>query len=191
MPQEVEVKLWVTSSLAEIRRRIRQLGFALKKRRVFEQNVLLDTARLDLGKKNELIRLRKVGAKSILTYKGPAKPGPHKSREELECDVENADFMQLILQRLGYQTRFRYEKYRAEYERRGTKGTVTVDETPIGNFLELEGPPRWIDKTARELGFSPADYITQSYGSLYMAWRRAYGAAPAHMVFRPKKLSGS
>ena len=30
--------------------------------------------------------------------------------------------------------------------------------------MELEGPARWIDKTARELGFSRDDYILLSYG---------------------------
>jgi len=27
-----------------------------------------------------------------------------------------------------------------------------LDETPIGNFCEIEGAPRWIDATAKKLG---------------------------------------
>ena len=183
MPQEVEIKLWTTSPLAEIRKRVKELGFVLKKRRVFEENVLLDTVSLSLRKKRELIRLRKVGSKSILTYKGPPKPGEYRSREELECELPDASCMELIFGRLGYSPHFRYEKYREEYQRRGTTGTLTIDETPIGNFLELEGPPRWIDKSARDLGFSRADYITQSYGNLYLAWCREHGIGPTNMVF--------
>ena len=58
-----------------------------------------------------------------------------------------------------------------------------LDETPIGDFLELEGPPRWIARAARALGRSPADYITASYGSLYLQHCQAKGVKPSHMVF--------
>jgi adenylate cyclase, class 2 len=65
---------------------------------------------------------------------------------------------------------------------------ATVDETPIGVFLELEGLPRWVDRIARVLGFSAADYITLSYGRLYIEACAARGIAPTNMVFdRPKK----
>jgi len=61
---------------------------------------------------------------------------------------------------------------------------VLLDETPIGNFLELEGSPRWIDRTARRLGFSPKDYINRSYGYLYLAWCRERRIRPKDMVFK-------
>src|SRR5205085_2563351 len=142
-----------------------------------------DTPSLDLRRKGELIRVRRAGEVGVLTFKGPSKAGRHKTREELECEVDNPERMQLILGRLGYYPVFRYEKFREEYERPGEHGTITVDETPIGNFLELEGSPKWIDGTAKELGFSPADYVTQSYGSLYLAWCREHGIAPSDMLF--------
>jgi adenylate cyclase class 2 len=59
-----------------------------------------------------------------------------------------------------------------------------LDETPIGWYMELEGAPRWIDRTARELGFSEDDYITASYGALYQQWSPSRGVKPADMVFR-------
>ena len=46
--------------------------------------------------------------------------------------------MDLILRALGYAPSFRYEKFRAEWT--DGKGQVVVDETPIGNFCEIEGP---------------------------------------------------
>ena len=49
-------------------------------------------------------------------------------------------------------------------------GVVTLDETPIGWFLELEGSPDWIDKTARQLGFSEEDYVILSYAALYLTY---------------------
>ena len=44
---------------------------------------------------------------------------------------------------------------------------MVLDETPIGNFLELEGPQRWIDEVARQLGYSRREYIKDSYAALY------------------------
>jgi adenylate cyclase, class 2 len=181
---EIEIKLWIPTTLPQIRRAIKMLKFERTKRRILEQNIIFDTPGLSLRRKGEIIRVRRVGKRSILTYKGPPKGGRHKSREELECDVDDPDRMQQILERLGYHPVFRYEKFREEYERPGQHGTITVDETPIGNFLELEGAPKWIDKTARQLGFSRADYITRSYGNLYLAWCQEHGIAPSDMVFQ-------
>jgi len=61
---------------------------------------------------------------------------------------------------------------------------VLLDETPIGNFLELEGSPTWIDRTARKLGFSVKDYISRSYGYLYLAYCRERRIRPKNMVFK-------
>jgi adenylate cyclase class 2 len=58
-----------------------------------------------------------------------------------------------------------------------------VDETPIGVYLELEGSPAWIDRTAFQLGFADKDYITASYARLYVEWCEARGVAPTNMLF--------
>ena len=60
---------------------------------------------------------------------------------------------------------------------------ITVDETPIGVFLELEGPAAWIDGTAAALGFHVADYVTDSYAALYRQYRQANPEAPDNMIF--------
>jgi len=59
-----------------------------------------------------------------------------------------------------------------------------LDETPIGTYLELEGPGRWIDRTARQLGYRPEDYITQSYVALLVERCRRRGRVPGNMIFR-------
>ncbi|MDQ2945583.1 MAG: class IV adenylate cyclase [Acidobacteriota bacterium] len=187
---EIEVKLAVPNGLAAMRRAIKALNFKPVTGRVFELNVLFDTLDLQLRRKGEMIRIRRVRKLSILTFKGPSIPGPHKSREELESEITNPDTMELILARLGLHPVFRYEKFREEYMRTGQRGTITLDQTPIGNFVELEGKPRWIDKTARELGFSAAAYITKSYGNLYLAHCREHGLSRSAMVFiRDKALN--
>lgn len=147
-------------------------------------NVLFDTPDFSLRNHGKLIRLRAVGGNTILTYKGPPQAGRHKKREELETKIENGAIFEKILSRLGYAPVFRYEKFRTEYEKPGEGGIATLDETPIGHFLELEGAPRWIDRTAKALGFAPGDYNTKSYGTLYLDYCAAHGMAPADMLFR-------
>jgi adenylate cyclase class 2 len=61
---------------------------------------------------------------------------------------------------------------------------VVVDETPIGSFAEIEGPPRWIEKTARRLGVEPEKYITDNYATLFQLWKMKTGSSAQNMTFR-------
>jgi adenylate cyclase class 2 len=84
---------------------------------------------------------------------------------------------------------FRYEKFRTTYALTRLRSLkIELDETPIGTFLELEGPIAAIDRAARLLGYSRSDYITATYGSLYLAGCRRRARKPGDMVFQPKKL---
>jgi adenylate cyclase class 2 len=145
--------------------------------------VLYDTPAGDLRNRGIVLRVRQVGAKALLTYKGPATTGKHKTREEIEVRFSTAIELPQILERIGYVPVFCYEKYRTEYQGSDRVGIATLDETPVGVFLELEGPPDWIDHAASDLGFSESDYITISYASLYANDCAARGAAPGNMVF--------
>jgi adenylate cyclase, class 2 len=180
---ETEIKLSIANAAAA-RRLLRSKGFRVSKRRVFESNDVFDTPDLRLRKAQSLLRIRDVRRDVLLTYKGPPQDGKHKIREELEIDADNAQTLATILQRLGFQRVFRYQKYRTEF-RWGKAGVVTLDETPIGCFLELEGPPKWIDRTARLLGFTEKDYITLSYGKLYLDRCANDGSPAGDMVFPP------
>lgn len=180
---ETEIKLRVADA-RQAQRLLRAAGYKLLRRRIFEANIVFDTAHLAYRNRGELIRLREVGSRCLLTYKGKPTPGRHKSREEIEVDIaEAAPFIQ-ILARLGLEPVFRYEKYRTEYQRPRSTGLATLDETPIGVFVELEGAPAWIDASARELGFSQADYITLSYGGLYQQYLASNPQGSPDMVFR-------
>lgn len=179
---EVEIKLRL-ADVGAARRALRRAGFRVWRRRLLESNVVFDTPDLALRRAGRLLRLRRAGRQRLLTYKGMAEPGRHKSREEIEVAVSDGRALHWILERLGMRAVFRYEKYRTEYQRPGKAGLVTLDETPIGNFLELEGSPKWIDATARELGFAGADYITASYGRLFFEWAASQPDPPSDMVF--------
>ena len=118
-----------------------------------------------------------------ITYKGRADVARHKSREEVETVVSNTRSITAIFERLGFSAVFRYEKYRTELQRPHSRGVATIDETPVGVYLELEGAPRWIDQTARALGFTDNDYILASYARLYFDACTRDGRAPSNMVF--------
>jgi adenylate cyclase class 2 len=170
--------------VAAARRLLRKAGFRVSRRRVFEANTVFDTANRRLRKANLLLRLRETPGADTFTFKGPPLAAKHKTREELEIVLSNAATCGLILQRVGYQPVFRYEKYRTEFRLPGTSGGATLDETPIGTYLELEGSARWIDRMARRLGFHEQDYITASYGRLYLERCAARKVEPGNMVFR-------
>jgi len=183
VPTETEIKLRI-ADIAALRRRLEELGYSIKIPRTLESDQLYDRADQALRQSDQILRLRTRGTRSTLTYKGPAQRAPHKSREELEVDMSDQEASERILNALGYKPTFRYQKFRTTYAAEGQPGLITLDETPIGEFLELEGEADWIDTTAVSLGFGPSDYITGSYASLYREYRvRNPGTIPDAMVF--------
>jgi adenylate cyclase class 2 len=181
-PTETEIKL-ALADVRSARKLLRVAGFAVSRRRVFESNVIFDTPDLALRRSQTLLRLRQAGKLITVTYKGKPAVGKHKSREELELSVTNASTMDAILERLGYRPVFRYEKYRTEYRLARGAGVATLDETPIGVYVELEGAPAWIDRMAARMGVGEKDYITASYARLYFDWCEKTGTTPGNMVF--------
>ena len=179
---ETEIKLAVPD-VRTARRLIRAAGFEIYKRRVFETNTIYDTPTDAVRRSSRLLRLRQAGGVVTLTYKGPPVVSRHKSREELELEIGDFRSMGAILERLGYRAASRYEKYRTEYRQAKSRGIATIDETPVGVFIELEGAPSGIDRTARRLGFAEGDYLTVSYSRLYLDWCAANGIEPSDMVF--------
>ena len=179
---ETEIKLRAPSA-GEAKTLLEQHGFAVSRPRAFEANELFDFREGGLRQRREILRLREYAGQSVVTYKGPPIAGRHKSREELETKVDDGQTLRAVFSRLGLKPTFRYEKYRTEWTRGSEPGHATLDETPIGVFLELEGPPGWIDQTASLLGFQAGDYITASYGKLYEEFCNKNGIAPSHMTF--------
>lgn len=180
MPQEVEIK-FRAPDLRALTRKLRGAGFRLITRRTHEMNTLYDLPGELLRTRKQLLRLRKYGSTWTLTHKSGGKRGRHSSRVELETVVADGKKMDAILRGLGYAPSFRYEKFRAEWT--DDKGQVVVDETPIGNFCEIEGPPRWIDATAKKLGVSASDYITKNYATLFADWKQETKSNAQEMTF--------
>jgi adenylate cyclase class 2 len=183
-PKEIEIKFRL-GNIPSISRKLRAAGFRLVTRRTDEQNTLYDLEGSPLRQRGEILRLRKYGDDWELTHKSKGKIGKHKMRVENQTKLEDGKKMEAILHALGYRPLFRYEKFRATWSD-GT-GDVVLDETPVGNFGEIEGPPRWIDRTARLLGISSADYITKSYGELFAEWKKQHNSPAEHMTFKDVK----
>ena len=179
--KEVEIKFLV-SDLSSLAQQLSGGGFHLITPATHELNTLYDLPGQKLRWKGELLRLRQYGESWLLTHKSRATPGRHKSRMELETAVQDGKQMDLILRALGYQPVFEYEKFRSEW--RDGEGHAVLDHTPIGDVAELEGPARWIDRTAKQLGVARADYITKSYAELFFEWKRKYKRKAKNMTFR-------
>jgi len=179
---ETEIKLTAPAVVAA-RELLESNGFVESAPRLFEANSVFDTPDLALRNRRNLLRLRQVGDRCVLTWKGPEIPGVHKSRPESEVEVSSCQSMEQIIHGLGYQLVFRYEKYRTEFQMAGGDGTATLDETPVGVYFELEGQAEWIDQIAERLGYRSADYITLSYWDLYLEFCKQNLIQPKHMVF--------
>jgi adenylate cyclase class IV len=141
--------------------------------------------------------------RQILTFKRPTpqqvaahtdrypSPASHKVRDEIEAQVADSANLIRIFEGLGMRGWFRYEKYRTTYQLPVTKSwarglLIELDETPIGTFVELEGPPHAIDRAATELGYTKSNYILTNYLSLYVEDCRRKGIQPQNMLFPGK-----
>jgi adenylate cyclase class 2 len=190
---EIEIKLKVSNPRA-LKRRLAELEYYPVRRRYFESNHLFDFPNQKLRKARCLLRLRFAANEAVLTFKGsPLRSRDYKVRTEYETKVEDGKQLWHILEGVGFVENFRYEKYRTVYARRhegkpgkwnGGPGELVYDETPIGNYLELEGPKGWIDAVATQLGCRRQDYINASYVRLYCQQCADLGRTPGNMVFR-------
>ena len=204
MAHEIEIKLGVPNPRA-LKRRLRDLGYFPVSARHFERNLLFDFSDLRLRRSRRLLRVRLVDGHGLVTFKdAPFRDRHYKVRREIEAAVEDGLRVADILREIGLREIFRYEKYRTVFaqapgskraggvrgrtSRRVPTSKLVFDETPIGNYVELEGPKRWIDRVARQLGYSREDYVAASYGTLYRRKCLEQGRRPGNMVFRKYRL---
>jgi len=103
-------------------------------------------------------------------------------------EISDAATLTKIFEGLGMSGWFRYEKYRTTFQLPASKPwarglLIELDETPIGTFVEVEGPAAAIDRAAAELGYSKRDYVLKNYLTLYVEECRRRGQHPWHIVF--------
>ena len=151
--------------------------------RRLQEDALLDTEDEQLRRQRCVLRVRMENGKSRLTYKGPVQPSVMKVREELETVVGDGEVLLRVFRELGLHVWFRYEKYREEFSHEDV--IVAIDETPVGVFVEIEGTEHGIAEMTVALGRTPADYIVDSYRSLFLQHRDDCGLSGSDMVFDP------
>ena len=184
MPIETEIKFRV-DDLDGLTRRLESAGFRLETPRSFESNVLYDTPDRQMRARTEILRIRCYAGRWTLTLKRLPRSGPaedrHKHRVETETGIADGDALAEVFLSLGLVAAFRYEKWRMEWT--DGDGHCVIDETPIGDYAELEGPSAWIDRIAARLGVDPAQYVTLSYGRLFEAWREEHSSTAQDLTF--------
>ena len=184
MPVETEIKFPVTD-LAALAARLQAADFRLQTPRAFESNVLYDFPDRRMRARTEILRIRGYAGRWTVTHKRLPDTGPgedrHKHRIETETEVADGAILAEIFLSLGLVPAFRYEKWRTEWT--DGEGHCVVDETPIGNYAELEGSPQWIDRSATRLAVDPSQYITLSYGRLFELWCSEHNSAAQDLTF--------
>ena len=187
--QEIEVKFYVRD-LKKVEQHLREMNARCAQERVLETNLRFDTADTALGRQRRVLRLRRPapGYKSedpqgLLTYKGPTHSGQAISiRQEIEVVVSDFDTASHLLEALGHQLVTMYEKWRTVY----LVGSVDVDldQTPLGNFLEIEGPNTGsIQDVAQKLGLDWEARSGESYMALFNRVRLAKGLSMQNLSF--------
>jgi adenylate cyclase class 2 len=203
MGKEREIKLRI-ADLPALSRALRRLGARVVGPRLHERNVLFDTPERSLASREQLLRIRaefpvgrspNLSPRCLVTFKRPIvmpgsdkQAGRHKVREEIEMEVSDAKALAMIFEGLGMRGWFQYEKFRTTFRLPASnawaKGLLMeLDETPIGVFLELEGPANAIDRAAKALGFETREYVLANYMTLYQEYCRSRGEDPRDMLF--------
>jgi len=158
---EIEIKLRI-NDIDQLKERLVTLGARLERERFLEENTLYDFSSGSIHKKRQALRLRTINKKTFLAFKGPPlKSRKFKIREEFETEVKNSKQLKKILKSLELAPSFSYKKHRTVFRKKKLK--ICLDETPAGNFVELEGERNEIVKFAKRLGFKKSEFIQQDY----------------------------
>jgi adenylate cyclase class 2 len=180
---EVEMKFPV-GNISEIERRLAALH-SLPPSTRDEADQYFNAPDRDFGQTDEALRLRRIGPKNYLTYKGPKRDSETKTRLELEVALAEGDEpaarFTVVLKSLGYQPVAEVRKRRRIYhlQRENFDVDVCLDQVDeVGNFVELEiSTPerdeaearRTIKQLAGELGLEGSE--RRSYLELLLSRR--------------------
>lgn len=102
----------------------------------FEENTLYGGGILD--EKGAVLRVRKIGSKTVLTYKESVENDSDiKHQIEFETVVESAEEIENIIAHLGFTKALIYEKRRKTWRLRDVE--IMLDELSFGLYMEIEG----------------------------------------------------
>ena len=151
--------------------------------KTFERTFKFDTKNNDLKEQGKFLRIR-TGFKSTITFKRKIKPKDKdfKEREEIELEISDPEKMKKILENLGFTKKWIMEKYREKWVLGNAE--IVIDRLPFGNFIEIEGAKKAIQKTTKLLGLNLKDGITATYWGLWEDYRKSKGIKDGNIIFK-------
>ncbi|HLA94707.1 MAG TPA: class IV adenylate cyclase [Pyrinomonadaceae bacterium] len=163
MAIEIEKKYRLTVQDREsVQIELKECG-AVFVRREFEENIIYSGP--TLRENGAIIRIRKIGERTILTYKRRVENNfDVKQQIEHETVVANAEAMESIIAELGLTPALIYEKYRDTWTFRSVE--VVIDELPFGLFMEIEGSITAIKEAEIFLGIEELETVHETYPRL-------------------------
>lgn len=168
--KEIEVKLPV-KDFKEVKGLLKKLKAKKKSRENLERNILFDHKSLKLKERDWVLRLRKFGKKNILTLKTKTKGKKgFKVREEINLYFDDFEKMKEVFQKMGFFEAFYYEKYREEYVLKGLN--ISLDRTPVGNYVEIEGDYKKIEDFLKKIGAKIEETLSLSYYKLFRIFNK-------------------
>lgn len=184
---EIEVKARITN-LAAVRRALRRAGARLEFRgRMIDRRY---DRRHELKRRDEVLRLRvyrPVGRRGpaahvVLGWKGAQRRrAGYRHRPELETVVPDAGALQGLLERLRFRLVQTIDR-RIELYRLGG-ATLRIERYPaMDTLLEVEGPPRAIERAIRATGMPRDRFLSESLPYFMRAYRRRTGR-PARVAW--------
>ncbi len=143
MSFEIEQK-YRTGSHERVAARLAGLG-AVPGARLDQEDAYLNHPARDFAATDEAFRLRRVGGSNAITYKGPKRGGPTKTREEIEIPFadgpEALARMSRVFQALGFRPVAVIRKVRTPFHLTygGRLVEVALDVAEgVGSFVEVE-----------------------------------------------------
>ena len=158
--KEIEIRI-LDIPLEETIRKLTALGV----QKIFDGEMLV--TRMDfpdgrLKKSDRLLRIRKLGERVELCYKGKNESEMYKIQEETEVITSSYEDTIALFEKLGFMVVFQGQKHRTSYQLGKIK--FELDTWPgIPAFLEIEAPStKEVKKYVRELGYTMKQTTTMS-----------------------------
>lgn len=171
--REIEVKI-LEINAPEIEQKLLKLG-AKKTFSGKIESTLLDHPELRLHENDKVLRVRTVGDKVELCFKGKKEGEQFKIREEIEVETNDVIDTLQIFKSLGFVATVTNNKKRVSYKLENAK--IEFDTiTGIPTFLEIEGiTEQDVVECVRKLGYSMDDTTTISANELMERYKNESG----------------
>jgi adenylate cyclase class 2 len=138
----------------------------------FEENILFSNR--ELLEKRAVLRLRRIGEKTILTYKQRVQNEfAVKQNTEYETEVSDFDEIDKIIESLGFRRSLIYEKRRRIWNFRRVE--IVLDTLPFGEFMEIEGSLMAIAEAEMMIGAEDFEAVHETYPNLTLRFGKQNG----------------